>query len=137
MNKKIILLSFMFLSALLLSLSVTSAYSIGTFTLSDSISYHENVKGKDRGFSLTRSNDVSRLTPQGYWDWHYRPKVVYPNPSTHIISDNLALESFRTFQRDSDNEYKLRLERERNRYRYGYSYGYNYGYHSGSSWWGF
>lgn len=110
-----------------LMLNSVSAYT-PTFKLSDNIVFREDIKGENRGFSLSRSADVSRLTSHGYYDWSYRPRNVrYPHPSTYQISDRLALQAFRTFQRDSDAQNRLELERERNRYRY---YGYFGGYRS-------
>ena len=136
MNKLKILTTFALLLLLVLGINSVSAYSHTTFEVSDRITYTEDIKGENRGFSLKRSSDVSRLTgPYGYYDWSYRPNVNYPRSDSYRISDRLALQAFSTFQQDSQAQNRLELERERNRHRFGFfgrrygGYGYGgYGY---------
>ena len=132
MRKLRILSALVAILALVLTLNVVSAYSHSSFELSDKVTFKEDIFGGDRGFSIKRSTQIPRLTASGYYDWSYRPDVVYPHPDSYRVSDRLALEAFRTFQRDSGDQNELeRIKEKRSRFRYGsyFSYGSRgYGY---------
>ncbi|MCH7568036.1 MAG: hypothetical protein IIA87_01310 [Nanoarchaeota archaeon] len=112
---------------IVISLNSASAYSHSFFDLSDKIVFKEDIMGEDRGFSLRRSTQVPRLTVHGYYDWSYRPDVLYPHSDRYRVSDRLALEAFKTFQQDSRDQNELERIKERNRFRYGSYFGYGYG----------
>jgi len=122
MGKNIIISRAVSLLLIILLINAASAYTHASVTLSDKISFKEDIKGENRGFTLERSVDVPRLTPQGYYDWSYNPNIIYPSPNSYKISDKLALEAFKTFQTDSREQTKIELEKLK--YRYQYKYGY-------------
>ena len=120
---------------LLLSLNAVSAYSHGTFDISEKWKYNEDIIGEDRGFTFKHSLDLPRNTC-GYYDWSAKPKVCFD--ALHFFPrtkdpDRIVLEAFRTFQQDSSAQNAIELEREKRRfsffsYRYP-NYGYGYGYY--------
>ena len=127
----------------------SSAYT----DITDSVSYNEDVIGEKKGFSLTHKSTVPRtsvIRGCDYYDWTsnyrkcrrtayyndyeedyygYSDSQRYNNYRANYDQDKALDKAFKTFQQDSNNQYKLDSQRLNLKYqrRYG-GYGYGYGY---------
>ncbi len=125
----------------------SSAYT----DVTDSVSYFEDIVGENRGFSLTHKSTVPRTSViQGcdYYDWTsdyrkcrrtayyngytqdyygYSDSQRYDNYRANYDQDKAVQQAFKTFQKDSDNQFKLDSQRLNLRYQRRYG-GYGYGY---------
>ena len=126
--------------------------------ITDSVSYNEDVIGENRGFSLTHSSIVPRtsvIRGCDYYDWTsnyrkcqrtayyngytedyygYSDSQRYDNYRAPYDQDKALQSAFKTFQQDSNNQYKLESQRLNLRYqRYSGSYGSGYTRYGGYS----
>lgn len=146
----------------LFSLSQASAQYYYTYSpassayadITDTVSYAEDIRGEDRGFTLTHKSSVPRrdiIRGCDYYDWtsnyrkcrrtayyagyeedyySYSDSNRYDDYRAYYDQDKAVEQAFKTFQKDSENQFKLDSQRLTLRYqrRYGYRYG---GYGSG------
>jgi len=124
----------------------SSAYT----DITDSVSYNEDIVGENKGFSLTHKSTVPRtsvIRGCDYYDWtsDYRKcrrtayyngytedsygysDTRYENYRANYDQDKAVQQAFKTFQQDSNNQYKLESQRLNLKYQRRYG-GYGYGY---------
>jgi hypothetical protein len=146
----LVLLSFLFLLALVSNVHADYNYNSYTYTdVSDTVSYSEDLDGFNRGFSLRHTSSVPRtnsIVGCDYYDWTYDlrkcKKTAYYNgyrEDYYSYSNKIDLdyyrapynqdqalkEAFRTYQQSSKQQYQLESQRinfaQRRYYGYGYS----------------
>ena len=136
-----IALSFVFLFALVSTVSAAHPYNTYTYTDRDSFSYNENDNGfrissserdnygyGNRGY--TRCGEIYSWRSYGCGSRYYADRPYYPDHVSYGYDQDMAIkEAFKTYQQRSKQEYQLEVRRigleERRRYSYG---GYGYGY---------
>ena len=133
--------------------------SSGYADITDTVSYNEDIVGENRGFSLRHTSSVPRtsvIRGCDYYDWTsnyrkcrrtayydgasedyygYSDSRRYDDYRAYYDQDKAVQQAFKTFQQDSNNQYKLESQRLNLRYqRYNGHRTYGYGDYSRYRW---